>query len=110
MDSSSKSHSDLEISHDMCYQHSSKTAPILTAKVVPDTAATKRQFKTLSIGGDKYVKVQIYRQKPYVNIRTFITAANGKTYKSKRGILLHPEEWKQLRKVGKEIDQELKNM
>ena len=64
--------------------------------------------KCLSIGNGKFIKVSHYRKKPYVNIRDYATTANGQLYGTRRVILLHPEEWNQLKKCVKEVDQELK--
>ena len=62
--------------------------------------------KSLPIGNGKYVKVSSYRKEPYVNIRDYAISADGQLYATKRGILLKPEEWKQLKKCAKEVDQE----
>ena len=64
--------------------------------------------KSLPIGNGKYVKVSSYRKEPYVNIRDYAISADGQLYATKREILLKPEEWKQLKKCAKEVDQELK--
>ena len=64
--------------------------------------------KCISIGNGKHIKGCSYRHKLYVNIRDYITTSDGQLNATKRGILLHPYEWKQLKKVVKEVDQELK--
>ena len=64
--------------------------------------------KCISIGNGKHIKVCNYLHKPYVNIRDYIITSDGQLYATKRGILFHPEEWKQLKKGVKEIDQEPK--
>ena len=66
--------------------------------------------KCLPIGNGKHVKVCKYRHNPYVNIRDYTTTTEGQLYATKRGILLKPEEWRQLKKVTKDVDQELKNV
>lgn len=76
------------------------TQPLLELHTAPPT----------SIGNGKYIKVCRYRQKPYVNIRDYATTSSGKLYSTKRGILLRPEEWKQLKKNTKEVDQALKKL
>jgi hypothetical protein len=68
----------------------------------------KSVYNLFPIGNGKYVKITHYRKKPYVNIRDYTTTFNGKLYATKRGILLHPQEWNQLVKSVKEVDQELK--
>ena len=74
----------------------------------PELKGVRKEVKSLPIGNGKYVKVSHYRQRPYVNIRDYATTVNGQLYATKRGILLKPEEWKQLKKCVKEVDQELK--
>ena len=78
-------------------------------KVVSDVKPSNRaELKAVSarkvllpIGNGKYVKVSHYRQRPYVTIPDYATTANGQLYATKRGILLHPEEWKELKSVSK---------
>ena len=74
----------------------------------PPIVKKRPPTKCIAIGNGKHVKVCSYRHKPYLNIRDYTTTSDGKLYATKRGILLHPEEWKQLKKVVKEVDQELK--
>ena len=62
------------------------------------------------IGNRKYIKLSTYKKKPYVNIREYITTAQGKLYPTKKGILLKPEEWKQLHTIVKQVNQRLKSV
>lgn len=64
----------------------------------------------VSIGNGKYIKLSTYKKKPYVNIREYITTSHGTLHPTKKGILLQPEEWKQLQKIVKHVNQRLKNM
>jgi len=75
---------------------------------VKSVAAPVKNTKLFPIGNGKYVKVSHYRKAPYVNIRDYTTSFNGQLYATKRGILLRPEEWKQLKKCFKDVEQELK--
>ena len=81
---------------------------VVEQKVVCGVNTRNKEVKHLPIGNGKYVKVCHYRKRPYVNIRDYATTTNGQLYATKRGILLKPEEWKQLKKCAKEVDQELK--
>ena len=63
-----------------------------------------------AIGDGKYVKLSTYKHKPYVNIREYVTSTNGKLHPTKKGILLKPEEWKQLQTIVKQVNQRLKSM
>lgn len=64
----------------------------------------------IPIGSGKYVKVCSYRNKPYINIRDYTTTAEGRLNSTRRGILLSPEEWKQLKKCTKEVDLKVKTL
>ena len=97
------------------------TVPVTVPEVVPDVKpgnqaeliathlATDRASEYFPIGNGKHVKVCRYRKKPYVNIREYATTTDGHLYATKRGILLRPEEWKQLKKCYKDVEQELKS-
>ena len=76
------------------------------AKLKAVNLAARKEAKSLSIGNGKYVKVSSYRKEPYVNIRDYAISALPSA--TKREILLKLEEWKQLKKCDKEVDQELK--
>ena len=64
----------------------------------------------IPIGGGKGVKICRYKQKLYVNIRNYNTDNDGRLKSTKRGILLALDEWKQLKKCVKQVDQELKTL
>ena len=78
---------------------------VVEQKVVSGVNTRNKEVKRLPIGNGKYVKVCHYRKRPYMNIRDYATTANGQLYATKRGILLKPKEWKQLKKCAKEVDQ-----
>lgn len=98
------------------------TVPVTVSEEVPDVKpgnqaeliaahlASDKSSKYFPLGSGKHVKVCRYRKKPYVNIREYATTTNGQLYATKRGILLRPEEWKQLKKCFKDVEQELKSM
>ena len=52
----------------------------------------------------KYVSIRSYGGEPRVNIRQYIHDSHGRPYSTKRGILLTPTEWQQLKKNFKDID------
>ena len=88
-------------------EHQVKVEPKVAEKIVQTPAELP---KYIPIGHGKYVKVCNYRQKPYINIRDYTTTSEGRLYSTKRGILLSPAEWKQLKKSMKEVDQEVKKL
>lgn len=77
-------------------------------KEAKPAAPSKIVHKYLPLGNGKHARVCTYKKKPYVNIRDYTNTSEGQLYPTKRGILLKPEEWKQLKKSVKEVDQELK--
>ena len=76
-----------------------KIASIHTCVVDKRADDKKKKSVFIPIGDGKGVKVCRYRQKLYINIRDCITTKDGRVYASKRGILLTPSEWKQLKKM-----------
>ena len=74
------------------------------------TEVPKAVKQPIPFGNGKYIKVCNYRSAPYVNIRDYAKTSSGQLYATKRGILLKPEEWKQLKKAVKEVDQDLKKL
>ena len=67
-----------------------------------------RESKLIKISDRKYVSIRSYGGEPRVNIRQYIHDSYGRPYSTKRGILLTPPEWQQLKKNFKEIDTCLK--
>ena len=67
-----------------------------------------RESKLIKIGGRKYVSIRSYGGEPRVNIRQYIHDSHDRPYSTKRGILLTPTEWQQLKKNFKNIDTCLK--
>ena len=67
-----------------------------------------RESKLIKIGGRKYVSIRSYGGEPRVNIRQYIHDSHDRPYSTKRGILLTPTEWQQLKKNFKDIDTCLK--
>ena len=63
-----------------------------------------RESKLIKIGDRKYVSIRSYGGEPRVNIRQYIHDSHGRPYSTKRGILLTPTEWQQLKKNFKDID------
>ena len=71
---------------------------------------TKPAKMFIHLSGGKGVKICRHKQKLYVNIRNYNTDKNGKLKSTKRGILLDLNEWRQLKKSVKQVDQELKQL
>lgn len=75
-----------------------------------DTVNQKLRQTYIPIGNGKYIKVGKYNRGTKINIRDFTTTVEGRLLATKKGILLSPEEWKQLKKVTKEVDAKVKAM
>ena len=67
-----------------------------------------RESKLIKISDRKYINIRSYGGEPRVNIRQYIHDSHGRPYSTKRGILLTPTEWQQLKKNLKDIDTCLK--
>ena len=67
-----------------------------------------RESKLIKIGDRKFVSIRSYGGEPRVNIRQYIHDFHGRPYSTKRGILLTPTEWQELKKSFRDIDTFLK--
>ena len=67
-----------------------------------------RESKLIKISDRKYISIRSYGGEPRVNIRQYIHDTHRRPYSTKRGILLTPNEWQQLKKNFKDIDTCLK--
>ena len=67
-----------------------------------------RESKLIKISERKFVSIRSYGGEPRVNIRQYIHDSHGRPYSTKRGILLTPTEWQQLKNNLKDIDTCLK--
>ena len=67
-----------------------------------------RESKLIKIGDRKFISIRSFGGEPRVNIRQYIHDTHRRPYSTKRGILLTPTEWQQLKKNFKDIDTCLK--
>ena len=67
-----------------------------------------RESKLIKIGDRKFISIRSFGGEPRVNIRQYIHDSHGRPYSTKRGILLTPTEWQQLKNYSKDIDTYLK--
>ena len=67
-----------------------------------------RESKLIKIGDRKFISIRNFGGEPRVNIRQYIHDSHGRPYSTKRGILLTPTEWQQLKNYSKDIDTYLK--
>ena len=75
----------------------------------PSALGSESWNTLIPIGHGKGIKVCRHQRKLYVNICDYITTHVGCMYASRRGILLTPDEWKQLKSSVKDIDQQIKD-
>lgn len=64
----------------------------------------QRQSKLVPIGSKNYITIQRYCGQPQINIRDYSADSLGKLYSTKRGIMLTPVEWKQLKDSFSSVD------
>ena len=67
-----------------------------------------RESKLIKLGDRKFISIRSYLGESRVNIRQYIHDSHGRPYSTKRGILLTPTEWRQLKKSFNDIDNFLK--
>ena len=87
---------------------STEPSMIEQREVSSSTFPPVRESKHIKIGDRKYVSIRSYGGEPRVNIRQYIHDSYGRPYSTKRGILLTPTEWQQLKTNFKDIDTCLK--
>lgn len=63
-----------------------------------------RTSRLVPIGMKKYITIRRYCGQPQINIRDYSRDSCGKMYSTKRGIMLTPEEWTQLKESFKAVD------
>lgn len=85
-------------------------AVVTTFKNLPDFKKDipQRKSKLVPIGQKKYITIRKYCGRPQINIRDYSADSCGKLYSTKRGIMLSPEEWVQLKNSVYSVDMFLK--
>ena len=73
-----------------------------------DKAVFKPASKLIRIGKHKFITIRKYCGEPRINIRDYTYDGCGKLYSTKRGIMLTPAEWQQLKEQCDTVDKFLK--
>lgn len=67
-----------------------------------------RGSKTIPIGLTKNITIRKFSGQPQINIRGYTRDSSGRQYSTKRGILLTPEEWRNLKESFSSVDEYLR--
>ena len=61
-------------------------------------------IREVPIGNKKLVKLSYYRRQPYINFREYVISKEGTFIPTKKGILLTPAEWRNLKSAVEDIN------